>query len=181
MSNKTLKVVGGRIKSAPKRLFVVLTLGLIVFGAVWLYMVRQPEVFSNWPAERVVVGNDNRCLTKAGENPRRSACLANLEVADTDAKRIKGLSDRDALGEGRGMLFISDVAETQCFWMKDMRFSIDMIWLDDQKKVQKIVPSVSPDSYPSQFCHEQPSLYVLELNSGQSAKMGITVGETLIF
>ena len=103
-----------------------------------------------------------------------------LEVADTDAKRMKGLSDRTDLPQNKGMIFMFDQPEEQCFWMKDMKFNIDIIWVDEQKSILKIKENLSPDTYPDSFCADNTK-YVLEFNQGFAAKYGLKVGTKLQF
>jgi uncharacterized membrane protein (UPF0127 family) len=104
-----------------------------------------------------------------------------LEVADTPAARQLGLGKRASLPENRGMLFVFQRSANECFWMKDMRFPLDMIWLDANKKVVHIETNVSPATYPNIFCPGEPAKYVIELNAGQTNSSGIHNGETLNF
>src|SRR5574341_1002590 len=58
-------------------------------------------------------------------------------VANTDAKRQKGLSGRESLGDNQGMLFVFEKPDTQpSFWMKDMKIAIDILWIDNDQIVQ---------------------------------------------
>ena len=106
-------------------------------------------------------------------------CLA-MEVADTNQARIKGLSERDGLPANSGMLFVFESPGEQCFWMKDMRFDLDIIWTNDAKHIVKIEPDVSPDTYPKSFCGDD-TLYVLEFDAGFAVKHGLKVGDELKF
>lgn len=103
------------------------------------------------------------------------------EVASEGADMVKGLSDRECLPEGAGMLFTYDLTGDYCFWMKDMQFPIDMIWLDEEKKIVTIKGSVSPDTYPQSFCPDKPAQYVLEVNAGVADDYGWAVGSILSF
>lgn len=103
-----------------------------------------------------------------------------LEKATTNEQRIKGLSDRESLNEKTGMLFTFETIEEQCFWMKDMKFSIDIIWLNEAKEITKIEKNVSPGTYPESFCAEQTK-YVLEFNPYVSDENGLKVGSRLQF
>jgi uncharacterized membrane protein (UPF0127 family) len=105
-----------------------------------------------------------------------------VEVADDDAERAQGLMFRDRMDDDRGMLFIHDSEERLAYWMKNTRIPLDILYFDSQRKLvsqQRDVPPCSAGdrcpSYPSQA----PALYVLELNAGQAARLGLKNGEEL--
>ncbi len=114
----------------------------------------------------------------SGSGVPQQQCVA-LEIADSPKEREHGLSDRRSLADTAGLLFVFDRAGKQCFWMKDMRFSIDMIWLDGDKKILKIERGVSPATYPQTFCPPQPAQYVIEVNDGVADRAGLAVGQRL--
>lgn len=89
-----------------------------------------------------------------------------LEVVKEPAERQKGLSNRDSLAQDGGMLFIFDRPDTYCFWMKDTRIPLDMVWLDSNLKIVHIERYVQPNSYPQKFCPGTPAFYVVELPAG---------------
>lgn len=101
-----------------------------------------------------------------------------LERAESNQARIKGLSDRESLPEKTGMLFIFENPSEQCIWMKDMNFSLDIIWLNEAKEIIMLERGVEPSTYPSSFCAENTK-YVIEIPSGEAS--GLSVGETLDF
>ena len=105
--------------------------------------------------------------------------LFQLEVADTELAREQGLGGRQPLSRDSGMLFVFESSGTHCFWMKDMRFSIDMLWINAGKKVTHIEKSVSPSTYPYSFCPTEPSLYVLEVPAGTAAATDVQVGDQI--
>lgn len=103
-----------------------------------------------------------------------------LIVVDTEATRELGLSNRASLGEDQAMLFVFDKPDMYEFWMKDMQFPIDIIWLDADKTIVFIESDVSPDSYPdSTFAPDKNSLFVLETNAGFVKKNNLKVGDKL--
>lgn len=104
-----------------------------------------------------------------------------LEVVRTETERQQGLSGRERLNENGGMLFIFDEAGTHCLWMKDMRFKIDMVWLDGDKRVVDIQEVVATESYPESFCPDGPAKYVIELNAGAAHQAEIAIGSELNF
>ncbi len=105
----------------------------------------------------------------------------NVELADTPAKRARGLSGRKSLAADKGMLFIFPQADYHSFWMKEMRFPIDIIWLDTNWKVVDIRGNLQPESFPASYAPSQPALYVLELPAGTAAKRGVEIGTKLEF
>lgn len=107
--------------------------------------------------------------------------VISLEVAKTEKQREKGLSGRDSLPQDWGMLFVFDHPSKYCFWMKDTRIPLDMIWLNQQKRVFYIQQDVQPNSYPASFCPDQAASYVIELNAGQAAKLNISLAAQLSF
>ncbi len=107
--------------------------------------------------------------------------ILNVFVADTDYFRRLGLGGRKSILENEGMLFVFDKSALHSFWMKDMLFAIDIIWLDESKRVVFIEKNVFPDSYPKNFVPTVPAKYVLETNSGFSDKNGVLIGDSVNF
>jgi hypothetical protein len=105
-----------------------------------------------------------------------------LQIADTEAKQTLGLGQRDNMMPRAGMVFpYARPSQDLCFWMKDMRFSLDIIWLDAQKQITLIEPSLSPATYPKEYCPPTPSQYVVELNAGKAHSLGLQQGQKLEF
>ena len=104
-----------------------------------------------------------------------------VAIADTDELQQKGLSGHDPLGEDGGMLFVFDRPAAYGFWMKDMNFPIDIIWLNSDKEIIKISNDIKPESFPEQFCPESPVQHVIELQSGEAANNNLVVGQKLKF
>ena len=110
--------------------------------------------------------------------------VVRVEVADTEAAREQGLSGRTSLPEGSGMLFVFDAPGTYGFWMKDMNFSLDMIFADVSGKVVTVDQNLSPESYyqnpPQTFYPSAPAKYVLEVPAGFAAAHGIAAGGSFV-
>lgn len=102
-----------------------------------------------------------------------------FEVADTDALRIKGLSGRNALHKGKGMLFVFPEDGRYGFWMKDMRFPIDIVWLDRSHRIIEVKKGASPSSYPEVFLPVLPARYVIEIQAGFFEKYQLKIGDIL--
>jgi len=112
--------------------------------------------------------------------------ILKAEVAQTEEQRQKGLSGRDRLGENEGLLFIFDQkGATPTFWMKGMKFPIDIIWIGKDKIIKidtKVAPPApnTPDSKLTLYKTNFPIDYVLEINSGYSDLNNIKVGDTVL-
>lgn len=107
--------------------------------------------------------------------------VINVEVADTDEERVQGLSGREKLEEETGLLFVFEKEGNYGIWMKDMKFAIDIVWLDQNKKIVHIEEKVLPDSFPKVFNSSLPSLFVLETNVGFLRKNNIKIGDLVAF
>ena len=103
-----------------------------------------------------------------------------VETAATQAARERGLSGRDSLAPNTGMLFVFDTDGVWGIWMKDMKFSIDILWLAEDGTVITVVPNVSPSSYPTSFRPTSPARFVLELPAGFAAAHSISVGNKFV-
>jgi len=105
-----------------------------------------------------------------------------VEIADDDAERARGLMFRDEMAADRGMLFIHDRQEPLAYWMKNTKIPLDILYFDEDLKLvsqQRNVPPCSAgDRCPSYPSH-RPARYVLELNAGQAARLGLDSGAEL--
>jgi uncharacterized membrane protein (UPF0127 family) len=107
------------------------------------------------------------------------ACVS-MELATTPLAQETGLSNRDSLPMRQGMLFVFAAPQSNCFWMKDMRFALDMIWLNNRKEIVQIRENVKPNTYPASFCADN-TRYVIEVNAGVAGMAGLRAGQRLNF
>ncbi len=99
-----------------------------------------------------------------------------LEIAETSRSRARGLSGRKALASDAGMLFVYQTTGRHTFWMKDMSFAIDIVWMDERWCVVEVASRVRPDSYPARFGRNTSSRYAVELPAGAADAHGVAVG-----
>jgi uncharacterized membrane protein (UPF0127 family) len=108
-----------------------------------------------------------------------------IEIADTDAKRGKGLSLHKPLEDREGMLFLFDKKDTYGFWMKQMLFPLDFIWIDGATVVDLSENIPAPTSIDSSdlpiYKPKVPVDKVLEVNAGFISKNGIKLGDTVTY
>jgi uncharacterized protein len=104
-----------------------------------------------------------------------------VEVAADDASRTRGLMFRDEMPADRGMLFVFEHEQPLAFWMKNTRIPLDILYFDNELRLVSVAadtpPCVTPycPAYPS----ARPARYVLELNAGLAARLGVKAGDRL--
>lgn len=101
-----------------------------------------------------------------------------IEVAQTPEAIRQGLMFRRSMEDDQGMLFLMDSLEPQSFWMANTYISLDIIYLDDQKRIVSIAENTTPQSrepIPS----GAPAQYVLEVNAGFARAKGLKVGDLM--
>jgi uncharacterized membrane protein (UPF0127 family) len=106
------------------------------------------------------------------------------DVAATNEQRAKGLSVKDSLPEYEAMLFVFETAQEHSFWMKNMKFPIDIIWLDSDKAVVHIEHYLQPcslDVFCPSYKPNNNALYVLETVAGFAQKHDIVEGTRIEF
>lgn len=104
----------------------------------------------------------------------------NIDVAETDEEKSKGLSGRTSLAKESGMLFIYKKPAYYSFWMKDMNFPIDIIWIGENLNIVDITYNAQPESYPQSFNPREPAQYIIEVNAGWVEEHRIHIGSPVI-
>lgn len=101
----------------------------------------------------------------------------NIEKVTTEEERQIGLSKYSKFPAQNGMLFVFDRSDYYSIWMKDMKFPIDIIWLDETMKIVDIEKDVAPETFPESFTPKQKSKYILEVNAGFADKNFLKLGD----
>ncbi|AJC47281.1 DUF192 domain-containing protein [Xanthomonas sacchari] len=107
-----------------------------------------------------------------------------VELAQNDATRARGLMFRDQMEADHGMLFIHDREEPQAYWMKNTKIPLDILYFDNQRKLvaqQRDVPPCSAGNACPPYPSNAPARYVLELNAGQAEQLKLKDGTELRF
>ena len=163
-------------------LLLILFFCLIVLSLAWMW---YSQVRHEMKADEIL--NRNRGMDTAMPSGYKTKALVlggknfTADVSDTDELRELGLSGRAMLGDSQAMIFEFPQNGIHKFWMKDMFFEIDMIWLNDKKEIVHIEKSATPDSYPKTFGPNGLSRYVIEAESGISDELGLKVGDKVEF
>ena len=107
--------------------------------------------------------------------------IIRAEVANTPSLKEQGLSGRVSMDADRGMLFVFAKPSIYGFWMKDMNYPLDMVWMDADHQVISVSNDVATSTYPNAIFPASKIQYVLELNAGTSQNFGIATGTVLRF
>jgi hypothetical protein len=104
-----------------------------------------------------------------------------VEVASTAQAREKGLSDTDRLEPGRGMLFIFLRPDVYTFWMKDMNYPIDILWINGEELMDMTteIPVPVPGEVLATYFPKYPVDKVLEVPAGFARANGLRTGMTV--
>lgn len=101
-----------------------------------------------------------------------------IEIADNDSSRARGLMQRNDLPEKSGMLFVFPDESERAFWMANTPLALDLLFIRADGSIHNIRRYVQPMS-PENVTSDGPVMYVLELEAGQSDALGIVEGDTI--
>lgn len=114
-----------------------------------------------------------------GKGNRLLATL-DIELANDDMERERGLMWRRSMGPDQGMLFIMERSEPQSFWMLNTYLALDILFIDQNKRIINIAADTRPNSLEP-ISSEGDALYVLEVNAGYCKRKGIKGGDRVEF
>jgi uncharacterized membrane protein (UPF0127 family) len=130
---------------------------------------------------------ENKTLGKLAEYDKSIVTINGYNIsafiADTNEKRTNGLSRVENLDKDQGMLFVLDYPSTQGFWMKEMNFPIDIIWINDNRTIIDVKPNLQPCVSTFLCPVHSPSnnaRYVLETSAGFAESHSIQVGSKAV-
>lgn len=148
-------------------LIVIIAIVVVLFGVLGIWRIVLSHQNPPLHATRVTIGN----------------AVFSAEAASTIIEQARGLSGRAGLGQGEGMIFFFNSPGVQNFWMKDMNFPIDMIWIGGTPaKVLGFAENVTPEPGAPLWnlkIYSSPRGVdtVLEVKAGTVAKEGIKAGD----
>ncbi len=112
---------------------------------------------------------------------RINGAAIKVELPRDAAGFAKGLGGRPCILPDRGMLFAFSQPGQYAFWMKDMKFPIDILWLNTARQVVYEQADVQPSTYPGRYMNQQPAQYVLEIKANLSRALHIGPGTQVSF
>lgn len=157
---------------------LVATIGLLCIGIVISTFLQQ------WYAEKLGALQSKKTPVALRELRFSNNRSMLVEVMDTPEKITQGLSGRATLAPADGMLFLLPARQQPSFWMKDMKFGLDLIWIDNGRivEVTRGVPPPTPgipDALLPTYQPSRPVTGVLEVVSGTADRFGLIPPVTL--
>lgn len=140
------------------QVIVPITVAAFIIGIVGIFSIPSESKLEAVEFPRGMIKIDDKVLE--------------VQIADTEPRRVRGLMFQQPLPYDKGMFFVFDTPGDYSLWMLNMQFSLDMIWFDDNGNVVHIEKNVPPCktaletmACPS-YSPDKESLYILEVTSG---------------
>lgn len=159
-------------------IFVLILAGIIFFMRTEIFPTADFSVDSTSEVESGI-----KEKTLIGPHVNINGVNIKVELATTSTQVQKGLSGRLVLEKDSGMLFIFPKPHLYKFWMPDMHFPVDIIWINEGRVVDidREISNIFDPALPIFYTPSSPSQYVLEVNAGYSTAKNIEVGSPITF
>jgi len=161
--SKQLTTENRELKSMTKKIISIF-LVVVVIGVIFVFKIGKDPIV------------ERPYITLNGEK-------IFVEIVNTEQKREKGLSRRDSIGENEGMLFLFPKKGRYGFWMKEMKFPIDIVWIDGEKVVwieKNVDPQIGvPEEQLRVYTFSQDVDTVLEIKAGKAETLGLKEGDAV--
>lgn len=162
-----------------KNIFFILI--IVIFFLIGFFLINNSCTWRPCLQKEIKLPNEIQYVKIAEK-------IIKVDLALTQQEQEQGLSGREKLEENEGMLFVFDYMGQYSFWMKDMNFALDIIWLapsesEDRKDLQVVYikKNAQPDSYPETFVPDKNAKYILEVSASFSEKNNLRVGDRVEF
>ncbi len=150
--------------------YLVLVLVISLVSTAFVQNIASADISKNdFPRQTITVGDKK----------------LDVMIADTPETRTQGLQNQDKLDYEQGMLFVVQAPQIIPIWMPNMKFSLDIIWFDENGNIVHIEKNVPPctsqdlSTCPIYYQNGLPAKYVLEATSGFVDKSNITMNSKL--
>jgi uncharacterized membrane protein (UPF0127 family) len=163
-------------------------LGFIAFTIVVSYIVYGSVAYGLSKINVYYPNENTYVFTHKSDDPLKSMEIVcgqgnkfKTYTVEDEHDRDKGLSVFDSIKDSEAMMFVFETPGKYSFWMKGMKFPIDIVWLDNEGKIVDIKRHVATSTYPELFAPDSDSTYVVELNAGVSERLKIKIGDICNF
>ncbi len=179
MSSATPNKNPEKTKSVPKLSPNVIRFSVI--GAVLVLVIAAALLFTSASPTKTTTQGCGKYRTDRVIHINEAAF--NTEVASNQSEFDKGLGGRPCILPNQAMLFAFKQPGQYPFWMKGMKFPIDMIWVNSSRQIVAYEPNKQPSSYPTRYQNQKalPAQYVLEVKANTVQRIGIHQGTIVSF
>lgn len=158
-------------------------LSLFVLALMGIYGFTKQETVSSYYMSKMNTSTMKQEIKGANKVTLPNGQEVTVLVARDPESRRRGLSIVESLEENQGMLFEFDIPGPQSIWMKDMKFPIDIVWMNDEGAVVDIVRNApvpgEDDTKLPVYTNQLPAKYVLELPAGATDSADLRVGSVI--
>jgi hypothetical protein len=168
--NSSSASVATKKSTVIRNILLVLLCGALFFSSMYGFRCLVTKVCDSVIVDKFVRSDMTILMPKGA---------ITAELANTKASRELGLSGRHTMNDDEGMLFAFDVPGRYGFWMKDMDFPLDIIWINENGIVVSVERNLTPETYTSSkqiFMNQADASYVLEINAGLAERFGLYLG-----
>lgn len=168
-------------KKSNRNVYLIVLL-IIVIGLTVYFVQRsgnEPEISTQSEAIDIPFRKQGELFFTSQQNGDTLARIE-IEVADNDQLRARGLMYRRTLPENAGMLFIQGMEEMQSFWMKNTYIPLDILFVNRDKEIVTIHANTTPLKEWN-YASTKPAIYVVEVNAGFTNRHGIRTGDSIEF
>lgn len=170
-------------KNIPRIVLLSLMI-LLLIGSIVLYVMLRPDkqgaILTAEEQMTDIPFRKHGELAFTSQQNGDTLAVIDIEAADNNQLRARGLMYRRSLPEKAGMLFIQDAEEMQSFWMKNTYIPLDMLFVNTAKEIVTIHANTTPLKEWS-YASTEPALYVVEVNAGFTNRYGIRTGDKIEF
>lgn len=156
---------------------LIVTIGLTVY---FLQKNGSTAQISTQSEALDIPFNKQGKLAFVGQQSNDTLAVIDIEIADNNESRARGLMYRRSLPENAGMLFIQGMEEMQSFWMKNTYIPLDILFVNRDKEIVTIHANTTPLKEWN-YASTAPALYVVEVNAGFANRHGINTGDKIDF
>ncbi len=161
--------------------FLIIAIGIALIVSYFLFFNNKKEDLIPTDSGIVVEPQFKKEGTLSFLNPEGDTIKTiDIEIADNWEDRAQGLMYRSSMSYAQGMLFTFEEEEEQSFWMKNTKISLDIIYIDQEKKIVSIYKHTRPYS-TSSLPSFKPAMYVVETLAGFTDKFGVKEGDIITF
>jgi uncharacterized protein len=174
MKKKNLRGTPPRKSSFDVKKIIIYCVALLFVILIYIYLanlkVTSEPVISEPQTRDFFFRKDGNLNIM--DNTGAYIVTIDIEIADDDHSRVRGLMHRQSMQEDQGMLFIFDRVQTQSMWMRNTYIPLDMLFIRDDMSIAHIAENTVPFS-DDQIVSGEPVRYVLEVNAGFCQRYGI--------